>query len=115
MVRVVGIEPTLLSEPDFEGVMSTVGIRLVADLTPFKLVHQRLHAPTLHLAVRENPPMCTLQPENTARHFEGGFQYRHLSFSIASAMQEIEHGEDRNYANSENNPAAPVARDGADG
>jgi hypothetical protein len=44
-----------------------------------------------------------------------GFQYQHLSVSIASATQEIEHGKDRNSANSENNPAAAVAGDGADG
>jgi predicted DNA-binding transcriptional regulator AlpA len=50
---------------------TTAGVDVVAGLTPFKLFHQRLHAPVLHLAVRENPPMCTLQPENTARNFEG--------------------------------------------
>jgi hypothetical protein len=47
--------------------------------------------------------------------FRRGFQYQNLSVSIASATQEIEHGKDRNYANSENNPAAAVAGDGADG
>jgi hypothetical protein len=47
--------------------------------------------------------------------FGRGFQYQRLSVSIASATQEIEYGEDRNYANSKNNPAAAVARDGADG
>ncbi len=55
MVQVVGIEPTLLAEPDFEGVAFTE-----CGPTRFELVHQRLFAPMLHLAVRENPPMCTL-------------------------------------------------------
>lgn len=47
--------------------------------------------------------------------FRKGFQYQHLSFSIASANKEIEHGEDRTSADSKNNSTSPTARDGADG
>lgn len=42
---------------------------VVAGPARFELAHQRLFAPMLHLAVRKNPPMCTLWPENTARRF----------------------------------------------
>src|SRR5690606_13415674 len=47
------------------------------------------------------------------RAVRGGFRYRHLLFSIASATKEIENAEDRSSPNQANNPAPPIARDGA--
>lgn len=56
---------------------------------------------------------ATARKRRTA--FRRGFQYQQLSFSIALATMEIEHGPKRNHEDPENNPAAPIARDGADG
>ncbi|MCW8143095.1 hypothetical protein NM963_04615 [Agrobacterium tumefaciens] len=68
MVRVVGLEPTLLSEPDFESGASSAYLNLVAALVPSLPGGQHVLAFTLP---KENPPMCILQPENAARQFEG--------------------------------------------
>ena len=115
VVRVVGIEPTLLSEPDFEGSRVYRRRRRCCRPHTFRACPSAPVRPYAAPSSQEEPADVYAIARKHRNAFRRGFHYHHLSFSIASAMKEIENGKDRNYTNSENNPAATVARDGTDG
>lgn len=92
MVRVVGIEPTLLSELDFEGSRAYQTHVNMASPGRSSTLPARLTAPIRHLFRWTDRPMCTPQPDIPHRvHVKtSSFWIYRLLFS-QSRWKEMDH------------------------